>query len=38
MEEFKIIPNYENYSISNYGTLKNNKTKAVFDVLNNHQN
>ena len=29
MEEFKIIPNYENYSISNYGTLKNNKTNRI---------
>ena len=27
--EFRIIPNYENYSISNIGILKNNKTNNI---------
>lgn len=29
METFKIIPKYENYSISNLGKIKNNKTNKI---------
>jgi hypothetical protein len=29
MEEYKIIKNYENYEISNYGNLRNVKTKKI---------
>ena len=28
-EEFKIIPNFENYSVSNFGNVRNNKTGRV---------
>jgi hypothetical protein len=29
MEEFRIIKDYENYSISNFGNVKNNKTERI---------
>lgn len=29
MEEWKIIPNHENYEISNYGIIRNIKTKEI---------
>jgi len=32
MEEFKVIPNFENYSISNLGNLKNNKKNKILST------
>ena len=29
MEEFKIIKDFENYSVSNFGNIRNNKTGRV---------
>jgi len=32
MEEWKIIPNFSNYSASNLGRIKNNKTNRILDM------
>jgi hypothetical protein len=29
MEEYRIIKGYENYSVSNFGNVKNNKTDKI---------
>jgi len=37
MEEYKIIKGYENYSVSNFGNVKNNKTDRILSQkINNH--
>ena len=34
MEEFRIIKNFENYSVSNFGNVKNNKTNKILKQYN----
>ena len=34
MEEFKIIKNFENYSVSNFGNVKNNDTNEIIKQYN----
>ena len=29
IEEWKILQNYKNYSVSNFGNIKNNKTNRI---------
>jgi hypothetical protein len=36
MEIYKIIENYSNYSISNYGNVKNNKTGKLLKIRKNY--
>ena len=35
MEEFKLIKGFENYSVSNLGNVKNNKTNRILKQDNN---
>jgi hypothetical protein len=37
MEEYKIIKNFENYSVSNLGNVKNNKTNRILKQDNNNK-
>ncbi len=36
MEEYKIIEGFENYSVSKYGNVKNNKTGKIIKPILNH--
>ena len=36
MEEFKLIKGFENYSVSNLGNVKNNKTNRILKQSNSH--
>lgn len=38
IEEWKIIQNYKNYSVSNFGNVKNNKTSKILKPNFNKQN
>ena len=35
MEEYKLIKNFENYSVSNLGNVKNNNTNKIIKQYNN---
>jgi hypothetical protein len=37
MEEYKIIEGFENYSVSNYGNVKNNKTGRILKPIENEK-
>ena len=36
MEEYKLIKNFENYSVSNIGNVKNNNTNKILKQCNNN--
>jgi NUMOD4 motif/HNH endonuclease len=38
MENWEIIGDYPNYSVSNFGNIKNNKTGKILKIYPNHQN
>lgn len=38
IEEWKILQNYKNYSVSNFGNIKNNKTNRILKQSFNKQN
>ena len=36
MEEYKLIKNFESYSVSNLGNVKNNNTNKILKQYNSH--
>jgi hypothetical protein len=38
MEDWKVISDYPNYSVSNFGNIRNDKTGKILKIQPNHQN